>query len=72
MNISYDPTADAVYIQLRQAEIDDTVEAGRYVFVDVDADGVPVGVELLFASRTWKAPDLTGVTINIALPEAAA
>jgi uncharacterized protein YuzE len=69
MNISYDPQADALYINLREATIDDTIEAGRYVFVDIDADGIPVGVELLFAGRIWKAPGTPGITVNIALPE---
>lgn len=71
MNISYDPKVDAIYIQLRDAAIDDTIEAGRYIFVDVDADGVPVGVELLFAGRAWTVPDAAGLTVNIALPDAA-
>ncbi len=72
MNISYDPKADAIYIQLRDAAVDDTIEAGRYVFVDVDAEGVPIGVELLFAGRAWKASDAASLTVNIALPEVAA
>lgn len=72
MNISYDPQADAIYIHLREASIDDTIEAGRYVFVDVDAEGVPVGVELLFAGRTLAAPDASGITVSIGLPESVA
>ena len=70
MNISYDPQADALYIQLREADIDDTIEAGPYVYVDVDADGVPVGMELLFAGRSWKAPEASGITVNITVPDA--
>lgn len=65
MQIDYDPQADALYIQFRQAEVDDTLEAGKYVFVDVDEMGVPVGLEILFAERTLKTEDVTSVTVNI-------
>jgi hypothetical protein len=40
---------------------------GSYVFVDVDAEGVPIGLELLFAGRTLAADDVTSVTVNIGL-----
>lgn len=65
MRIDYDPEADAMYIRLRDGEVDDTLVASKYVFVDVDAEGVPVGVELLFAGRTLAAEDVTSVTVNI-------
>ena len=65
MRIDYDPQADALYIRLREGEVDDTLEAGKYVFVDVDADGVPLGLEILFAGRTLAADDVTSVTVNI-------
>ena len=54
-----------MYIQLREGEIDDTVEAGKNVFVDVDAAGVPLGLEILFAGRTLSTSDVTSVTVNI-------
>lgn len=57
--------ADAVYIQLREGPIDDTIEASPNVFVDVDDAGVPVGVELLFARRYLKSPDLSSITVNL-------
>ena len=66
MQISYDPEADAIYIQLRQGTIDDTIEASPSVFVDVDDAGVPIGVELLFARRLMKAPDLSSITVHLA------
>jgi uncharacterized protein YuzE len=65
MRIDYDPEADAMYIRLRDGEVDDTLEASKYVFVDVDAEGVPIGLELLFAGRTLATDDVTSVTVNI-------
>jgi len=64
MQIDYDPEADAMYVNLRAAKIDDTLEVGQYIFVDVDQDGVPVGLEILFAGR-FRGRDATSVTFNI-------
>lgn len=65
MQIDYDPQADAVYIRLRLGEVSDTVEAGKYIYVDVDDEGVPLGIEILFAGRLNTQNDLTSVTVNI-------
>jgi uncharacterized protein YuzE len=65
MQIDYDPQAEAIYIQLRQGEVDDTIEAGKFVYVDVDKDGVPLGLEILFAGRMLAEKDMTSVTVNI-------
>lgn len=65
MQIDYDPQADAIYVQLRPGEVDDTLAVGKYIFVDVDKDGVPLGLELLFAGRVLARPDLTSVTVNL-------
>ncbi len=51
MQIDYDLQADAIYIRLRAGEVDDTVTVGKYIYVDVDQDGVPLGLELLFAGQ---------------------
>lgn len=65
MQIDYDPQADALYIHLRSGEVDDTLDVGQYVYVDVDENGVPLGVELLFAKRSLTIEDVTSVTFNI-------
>jgi uncharacterized protein YuzE len=65
MHIDYDPQADAIYIRLRKGEVDDTLEAGKYVHVDVDENGVPLGLEILFAGRMLAKEDVTSVTVNI-------
>ena len=65
MQIDYDPQADAIYVQLRPGEVDDTLTVGKYIFVDVDKDGVPLGLEILFAGRVLARQDLTSVTVNL-------
>lgn len=65
MQIDYDPQADAIYIRLREGEVDDTLATSKYVFVDVDSDGVPLGLEVLFAGRVLGTEDVTSVTVNI-------
>lgn len=66
MQIDYDPQADAVYVQLRPGDVDDTLTVGQYIYVDVDEDGVPLGLEILFAGRTLATQELTSVTVNLA------
>lgn len=69
MQIDYDPQADAVYIRLRSGEVEDTVEVDRYIFVDMDKDGTPIGIEILFAGKLLAQDGLTSVTVNIRQPE---
>ena len=66
MKIDYDPQADAIYIQLRNGDVDDTLSASKYVFVDVDKEGIPLGMEILFASRILDSQEMTSFTVNTA------
>jgi uncharacterized protein YuzE len=65
MQIDYDPEADAIYVRLRPGEVDDTLTVGKYVYVDVDKEGVPLGLEILFAGRVLAETDLTSITVNL-------
>ena len=65
MQIDYDPQADAIYIRLRDGDVDDTEQVSKYIYVDVDAAGVPLGLEILFASQVLADRDVTSVTLNI-------
>ncbi len=51
MKIEYDPQADALYIQLRKGKIAETVETSKYIYTDVDEEGRPLGIEILFVKR---------------------
>lgn len=48
--ITYDPQANALYMRFSDNDIAATLELSESVYVDVDTDGVPVGLEVLDAS----------------------
>lgn len=48
--ITYDPEANALYLRFSENEIAETLELSESVYVDVDADGSPVGLEVLDAT----------------------
>ena len=52
MKTEYDSESDALYIQLSKTKPDHVVDIPgvKRVSVDVDTDGRPVGIEMLFAS----------------------
>ncbi len=68
MQIDYDPQADTIYIQLRPGEVDDTLEVSKHIYVDLDQDSVPLGIEILFARRVLGQVDLASITVNISQP----
>lgn len=63
--VAYDPEANALYMRFSDNEIAETLELSESVYVDVDADGVPVGLEVLDASSNL----MTGLP---SLPDSAA
>ncbi len=50
MNIKYDKVADAVYMQVSQAAVAQTVKLDDTLIVDKDSGGNIVGLEILDAS----------------------
>lgn len=63
--LAYDRGANALYIRFSTNTIEETVELSDSVYVDVDANGEPVGFEILHATSA----DLASIP---ALPETAA
>ena len=53
MKMSYDTKADALYIRLRRAKIEESDEITEGVIVDYDALGKPVGIEFLDAAKLF-------------------
>lgn len=53
MKMSYDPKADALYIRLRDAKIEESDEIAEGLIVDYDASGKPVGIEFLDAAKLF-------------------
>jgi len=71
MKITYDPEADALYIELRKASAADSVDVEEGVTVDLDADGHIVGIEVLDASDRLTPEELTNVSYENLLLAAA-
>jgi uncharacterized protein YuzE len=56
IDMTYDPKADAVYIQLARGSVDRTEEAGPFIY-DVDIEGRIYGIEILSASKVLAPGD---------------
>ena len=50
--VYYDPEADILYIMLREGPVEDTVEAGEDVLIELDEKGEIIGIEI------WRASDV--------------
>ena len=50
-----DPDVKALYIELLEAETQETVELAKGVYLDVDAEGQVVGIEILNADTSLLA-----------------
>jgi uncharacterized protein YuzE len=64
VKIEYDPEADALYIQIREADVGDNIDIEDGVSVDVDADRHIVGLEILDASKRLTASELANIVIQ--------
>ena len=64
MRIEYDKEADALYIQLREACVDDNIDIEEGVTVDLDEKRHIVGIEILDASKKLSLEDLVNITIQ--------
>jgi len=54
MKVNYDPKADALYIKLKDAKIEESDEIAKWMIVDFDAENNPVGIEILKASQFFE------------------
>jgi len=64
VRIEYDPEADALYIQIREARADDNIDIEEGVTVDIDENKHIVGLEILDASKRLSASDLSSIVIQ--------
>lgn len=72
MRIEYDKEADALYIQLREVDVDDNIDIEEGITVDLDKNRHVVGIEILDARRKLSLSDLVNITIqNLPLENAA-
>ena len=64
MKIEYDKEADALYIQLKEAYVDDNIDIEEGVTVDLDEKKHIVGIEILDASKKLSLKDIVNITIE--------
>ncbi len=64
MKIEYDKEADALYIQLREANVDDNIDIEDGVTIDLDGKKHIVGIEILDASKKLSLKDIVNITIE--------
>jgi uncharacterized protein YuzE len=64
MKIEYSKDIDALYIRLREVQIEDSMDIEEGVTVDLDGKGHIVGIEILDASEKMNLSDLVNVSIE--------
>jgi len=64
MKIEYDKTTDALYIQLKEAYVDDNIDIEEGVSIDVDEKRHIVGIEILDVSKILSLKDIVNITIE--------
>jgi len=56
VSAEYDPDADALYVRVADGDRARTVEINDVTYVDVDANGRPVGIEVLYPRLAAREP----------------
>jgi uncharacterized protein YuzE len=64
MKIEYSKSVDALYIRLREVQINDSLDIEEGVTVDLDEKGHIVGIEILDASEKMDITDLVNISIE--------
>jgi len=64
LKIEYDKEADALYIQLRDALVEDNIDIEEGITVDLDENRHVVGIEILDASKKLSLKDIVNITIE--------
>lgn len=66
MKLEYDPEADALYLRLLKGKVTQTKPVAKNIYVDTDAKGNALGIEILFFSKKFREENLA--TFSVALP----
>ena len=64
MKIEYDREADALYIRLKTANVDDNIDIEEGITIDVDENRHLVGIEILDVSKKLSLEDIANITIE--------
>ena len=73
MKIEYDREADALYIQLKEVIVEESMDIEEGITIDLDAERHLIGLEVLNASKRLSLSDLANISIkNIPIPSSTA
>jgi uncharacterized protein YuzE len=64
LKIAYDKEADALYIQLREAYVQDNIDIEEGITLDLDENRHIIGIEILDASKKLSLKDMVNITIE--------
>jgi uncharacterized protein YuzE len=64
LKIEYDKETDALYIQLREAYVEDNIDIEEGITIDLDEKRNIIGIEILDASKKLSLRDIVNITIE--------
>jgi uncharacterized protein YuzE len=67
MKISYDPTADALYIQFQKGKVGKTKKVEEGILIDLDNSGKIFGIEIIGLSERMSIKDLGQISFDLPL-----
>lgn len=67
MKISYDPKADALYIQFQEGKVGKTKKVEEGILIDLDNSGKIFGIEILSLSERMSIKELGQISFDLPL-----
>ncbi|KPK75081.1 MAG: hypothetical protein AMJ89_04920 [candidate division Zixibacteria bacterium SM23_73] len=67
MKISYDPKADALYIQFQEGKVGKTKKVEEGILIDLDNSGKIFGIEIIGLSERMSIKDLGHISFDLPL-----
>ena len=67
MKISYDPKADALYIQFQEGKVGKTKKVEEGILIDLDNSGKIFGIEIIGLSERMSIKDLGQISFDLPL-----
>ncbi len=71
MKITYDPQANALYIQFQEGKVGSTKKIEEGILVDLGADGKLFGIEVIGVSERMSLKELEQINTNLPLTKVA-
>ncbi len=62
MKIEYDAEIDALYVRLQEKYVDRTIEIEEGLNIDLDENGILIGLEVLDATERYSLADIFNIS----------